>query len=504
MTELQLRQQQGDMAMDAFQERLRRSKEQDERADLRLQADLETGKLNRTLAEQKFRHVTAQDARQDRTRLAMAEASEVLYRLVGEDSQLSAQEMENFEDALEGFDPLVRAEMLGRGQKMRMAQVRAETLKRQEQTRYATEYIIENAESEDERERLMGELQTLRLTTPDEGEYSEAVDGLQLEMLGRKASIAEHGRWSEKLPTRIEGAELLEGESLEAYSLKMQMDEIGLKNPRDPRMAEMKSRIEWLITPQSQKNQIRQLEAAQQQATQTLETLGMVGQEQVNRMEQVRQVQAGINGSLVRGSYAEKEEARGRRLTAGLKAAGLDIDLDVLLPADMALPQQLEYAFQAMQQADIAMSSQGQSAEMIRQHQRDLLERSGIEPSEDAMNKLVEWGSGKLQLDTKSWDHAKVGAANIYKKEKRDVGEDWHSMDRKEIGDEWLEIFKVNKTLKKKGMPLLPMGAPPYWVRDKAKAAGWFSEWEGRRSTSTPKPGEDFGRSGRGAVQRVL
>lgn len=471
MTELQLRQQRGDLAMDAFSERLRKGQADEARADLRLVSDIEARKVGQSLSQQKFDKITELDDREQAMEQARGEANSILLRVMGDGTDVSPDEYRLLTESLRDFDPVVQSEILMKAKGLQASQRAASSAKAQRNLAFSEKYILSSGSTPEETAEITDRIIAAQLLYRDDPEgYADAIAEMQGEVLQERGKRQEIVRWGDTAGKQIEGSVHNIDEKQEAYMLRAQILEIGATNPNDPRIDEFKERVDWLSTPMMVREATLQGQKKLASANAALSAIGMaeLDQEQMASMRDTSEIQRGITSELIGGSFARTEEERGQRVFAGLKAANMDIGLDVLLPVEKATDQQLEYAFQSIEVANMAMQGVA-SPETILKHMDGLFERSGIVADKASRDKYSQWLGDRGILDAATLDPNKIVDVNIYKDEARkdkDSG-------RTKQEERWMQTFEANKRAEEAGVATVPLGEPPIGIRLKAALAGW-------------------------------
>lgn len=489
MTELQLRQQRGDMAMDQFAENLRRNQAQEARADLRLVSDIENRKLSQSIAQQRFDAITRREDRELEADKMRGEANTALLKAMGDGTSISDSEYATLQKSVSQMDPALRAEVLFKAKGMRAAQEQRDLQARIRNLASQEKYILGSASSPEESAALQEELLAAQIRHQGDAEgYADAVNEMQGLILRASSDKKAVERWGAETLPRIDASIKDVDERQEAYALREQALSIGAENPGDPRVQQYKQRIDWLSTPKDVRQRTMDSERKEREMAATMTAIGWGGREQMERLTRVHLEQRAIGVAVMGEEFARTEEERGRELVAGLKAAGLDVDLDVLLPADKALPQQLLYAFQSFDVANQAM--QGASSAAVNAHMTGLFERAGVVADKDAAELYMRWKDNPSILDTSSIDMDKVLEADIYKMNERKGTKTDAQVKRAEESEQWLRIFKHNLEMDKVGGKKIPQGPPPLGAERIARSLGWdggTSVWEGIKES-----GRDF------------
>ena len=472
MTELQLRQQQTDLAMDQFSERLRVNQAKEARADLRIVSDLEHRKKSQSLSQQRFDAITARESREaeaDRTR---GEANAALLKAMGDSGGVSDEEYAMLEKTVSGMSPGLRAEVLFKAKGLRAAKDQRDLDRKVKNLAAQEKYILSSAGSPEEGVALQEEMIAAQVMFRDDPEgYAEAIGGMQEAILRSAVAREEIARWGPDSMAQI-GASIKDvDERQEAYALRHQVLEIGAENPNDPRLSQYRKRVDWLATPKDVRKRTVAAERREREMAATMTAIGWGGAEQMERLTRVHLEQRAIGVALLGETFAKTEEERGRELVAGLKAAGMDVDLDVLLPADKALPQQLLYAFQSFDVANRAMG--GASGPAINEHMKGLFERAGVIADESAAALYKEWRDDPSVLDVSKLDMDKLLDANIHKVEKRKDLPNAEKEAQKVRDQQWIRIFKYNQKMEKVGGKTIPQGPPPIGLEKIARSMGW-------------------------------
>ncbi|MCP5056197.1 MAG: hypothetical protein GY937_05650 [bacterium] len=496
MTELQLRQQQSEMAMDAFSERLRHNRAQEARGDLRLTAEIEDRQASRTLTQQKFALVTSQDKQARDLQEQRGEADALLLKAMGDDSEITQEESDLLVDSLEGFDPGVRSRIMSRVKDMQMrkdAEARAQSLR---DLSRSEQFVMAAGRNEAEKQAIAMEMaEAQHMFHADPEGYAERVREVEGRVLQENGLRTEIARWVSESSVKIDAAITDEGEKDEAHLLRQQIAEIGEVNPSDPRISQYKERIAWLSTPKSVRAAVQVKDGLLKKAQRTLELIGMGDSEQITRIDEANQVQRGV---LARG-YGERhsanQEARGRELTAALKVAGYDPKLDVLVPVDTAIPQLKEFAYRQIQ--DFTESVKGADLDVGTEvrHITALAERSGLLWNEDAQDEYEAWLLNPGMLDLREIDPDLVYEANIYKDKERKAGRTTSELAKKNADEKWMKAFLANEKARKAGLPQVDIGDPPKSIAREAKKAGWVSaerrKWLDERAAKKARENEE-------------
>ena len=402
-----------------------------------------------------------------------------MLRAMGDDDQINDEELKVLTDSLRDFPPEGQAGLLLKVRGLRAQKTRQEALGEARDLASSENYILNSGLTPEARAALGDELLSVKLLHSDDPEgYAEAVREVQGRILSDNGKRREVTRWGQEAESRIGIVIDDPAEKQEAWMLHQRVLDIGESNPNDPRVAQMQERIEWLSTPKS----IRaNMEAEREQNVRmqgTLLTLGMADPDQISRLTQSAKVQAQILATGFGDGFARSEEARGVELTAALKAAGMDVNLDVLLPADKALPQQKHFAFQSISTAMQALEGSNLPESVMAQHRKETAERSGIVWDEAMRFEFGDWLANPSMYDLTELDPEKIIAAKLFKKDARDHNRDIIGNARRDAALKWLEAFRANEKAEEGGIEGVPLGPPPAIIEDQARDMGWTSDAE--------------------------
>jgi len=480
MKELELRQDRTDLAFDRFSEQLRHNKEQGERADLRLASGIEADKAQQGLAESKFNFLKKEANRERDLMTARGEAMSLMLKHQGDDAEWSGEEVDLLTESLRHLPPEVQAGTLIKVKEIQRARERQLEAERRQSLERSTRYLIENAASDEER---VARIESLRAAEVINGagtaEHFEAVREIEQTAWATGAKRKDLVRWGEDADTLIRMAIKDDSERSEAFMLHHQIAELTESNPLDPRIEEMKERVEWLSVPKAQRTKFEEADKENKILRHALTTQGATDGEQASRLVSASRVQSALLSGSVTAGFAKSEEQRAQMLTAAFKDADFDIKLDVLLPPDVALPQQLAMAFQGMQAAGVAIGDEGMDPKAVAAHMANLLERAGIQPDDPdaaeedqpAWQAFKKWSENPTSLEQPDLDPMLIAKANVYKAEKRK--ERAKDGDPNRLALKWMQKFKANKVAKEGGAKTKRMPFPPKGIEDQARSMGW-------------------------------
>lgn len=475
MTEQGLRQEQADLNSDIFNENLRRNRSDEARADLRLASESEARKGRQSLSEQKFELLKTEQDKERQLESSRSEANAIWLKALGDDATLSKEEYDVLIKSLRVFPQGVQTQILLKAKGLQREQQRVNRQKSEQDLGRSEQYILQSATTEaDKMARAEALMEAKLLAGDDPTAYRNAVTRMQMELLQESGMRSEIERWGNEEPTKLSAAIGDLGERQEAFMLRKQVLEVGDTNPTDPRIKEWRDRIDWLKTPTDVRNRTQAAEQREREMASMMMMAGVHGQDQLRRLSLVNASQYAIATQAFGEEFAKTEQQRGIELTAALKAAGHDINLDVLLPSSIAPTPQLVHAFQAFDVAEVAMADL--PADVRSAHQKGLFERAGVKMDKDAVDLYAKWKQDPDSFDASDVDEESLIEGRLYKAEKRKQRFPDDYDPEKSRGAIWIKKFKANEKLRKLGVQpadRIPLGPPPPGVEKLARSLGW-------------------------------
>ena len=487
LMELQLRQTQSQLQLDTFAERVRAAKSEEVRADLRIAQD--QSRLD--LDQSKWNFLRQESDRDLELQKARGEADMLLARVM-RDGNASEEDMRVIESATQGLPAEVRGAALMRMADFKREQDAINARQRQAGLERTVQFVYSAPGTEgDKAKRIQALVNAEAQFGVGSQEYHDVAYALQNELIDAEVKKNDSLKWAEESGAHVAAAVKDPAELAQAQSLLIRAQQLIQKDPNDPEIAQIQEQIDWLVTPPKQRERHEQLKHENQVAQYALSTSGAVTGDQADKMMQVQMTQNALLSQLVGEQFAKSEERRGQMLVQGMKSMGMDVRLDVLLPVDVALPQQVLFAFQQRQNAEQAMDGV-YPQEMIDAHVSKLMERNGLQ-NDDILQATYEgWKVNPVNDVPQNFDMAQILAINDYKAEQRPIQEEAEyarrradsarqeaasaEMDRRRVqaavesDTGWIRAFENAKGSKSK---VEALGWPDPMLEAEARKRGW-------------------------------